>query len=76
MSGGSAEDLLLSSKTIPEAAVAVIMNHSLKGLEYMHSHGQAHRDIKPANILITDEGLCKLCDLGVAVNLDETKSRY
>jgi tetratricopeptide (TPR) repeat protein/tRNA A-37 threonylcarbamoyl transferase component Bud32 len=35
-------------------------------LQYAHSQGVLHRDIKPENILITQEGISKLMDFGLA----------
>jgi tetratricopeptide (TPR) repeat protein len=35
-------------------------------LQYAHSQGVLHRDVKPENILITEEGIAKLMDFGLA----------
>ncbi|MCX7804176.1 MAG: serine/threonine protein kinase [Planctomycetota bacterium] len=39
-------------------------------LDHAARHGMVHRDIKPDNIMIAPGGVAKLCDLGLAKNLE------
>jgi serine/threonine protein kinase len=38
----------------------------------MHQRGMVHRDIKPGNVLVTEDGVAKLTDMGIARWADET----
>src|SRR5208282_2388255 len=51
-------------------AIHIILDIA-RALEHAHSRNIVHRDIKPDNILITQSGVSKLADLGLAKRTDE-----
>jgi serine/threonine-protein kinase len=42
-----------------------------RALEHIHARNFVHRDLKPDNILLTQSGLAKLADLGLAKCMDD-----
>jgi len=65
---GQSLDELLRARGAPlgvKDSLALI-NQVAEGLAYAHSRGVIHRDIKPANLMITDAGLVKIMDFGIA----------
>ena len=63
--GNSLHDVLQAkTKLDPEEATSFIL-HAARGLQCAHNAGMVHRDIKPANLLVNEEGLVKVADLGL-----------
>jgi len=63
--GQTLRELLDDSALTPRKAVDLTIQVAL-GLDAAHAKGIVHRDLKPDNLFITDEGLLKILDFGLA----------
>ena len=65
---GRTLEAILKERGAPFTAheALAIIGQAAEGLGYAHSMGVVHRDIKPANLMITNAGLLKIMDFGIA----------
>jgi predicted Ser/Thr protein kinase len=64
--GQTLESVLRAQRNLPLEEAVTIGEQVAGALDYAHRHGVVHRDIKPANILLTQEGIVKVTDFGIA----------
>ncbi len=70
-----AEVLHQHQKLDPRTAAGYALQ-AARGLRFAHRHGMVHRDVKPANLMLNDQGVVKVADLGLVktpelLDLDE-----
>lgn len=71
--GKPLRELLGQRKPLPTGQALAIARQVCDALVHMHEHGVVHRDLKPENVLLTEEGVVKIVDFGIA--LDESARR-
>ncbi|MEX1094428.1 MAG: serine/threonine-protein kinase [Planctomycetales bacterium] len=49
-----------------------IVKQAARALRHAYERGIVHRDIKPSNLLVSEDGIVKLADMGLARSVDET----
>ena len=55
---------------LPESEAIRLIGQVCEGLHRAHKQGLIHRDVKPDNILLTQEGVAKLTDLGLVKDVE------
>jgi eukaryotic-like serine/threonine-protein kinase len=59
-----ADHIKIEGKLDPESAVGFVLQ-AARGLNHAHERGMIHRDVKPDNLLLNDQGIVKVADLGL-----------
>jgi len=70
---GASLRTLLEGGRIPLTTAIDYACQALAALDYAHAHGVVHRDISPANMIITEDGILKLTDFGLAKSLKDIR---
>lgn len=69
--GESLDKMLISRGKLTPEETLYIAEGVLQALSFMHKKGIIHRDIKPSNIMISETGIVKVTDFGIARLADE-----
>lgn len=69
--GTDLHNLINKRNRIPVRRSLEIITQVTEALAHAYQQGIVHRDIKPANILIRQDGVVKLTDLGLARSIDD-----
>jgi serine/threonine protein kinase len=64
--GKTLRELLIESNQIDPQTIVEIVTQTALALRAAHKKHIYHRDIKPENVILTDEGLVKVLDFGLA----------
>ena len=75
LNGGSLLNFIDKNNDISESFSKYTLWNITKGLKLMHDANVIHRDIKSDNIVVSADGLIKICDFGFAKRLEAGNNR-
>jgi hypothetical protein len=72
--GGSLAQQLNGTPMPPRRATQLLLDLA-RSVQHAHEQGIVHRDLKPHNVLLTESGVAKITDFGLAKLLDAEQGR-
>jgi serine/threonine protein kinase len=73
LTGKTLADKIVRGQSMPITQAWSIIEGIGNALIYAHENNIVHRDIKPGNVIITDKGVVKVLDFGIASKINESE---
>ena len=65
-SGRTLKDYIRNSTATSRESILQLFKQLISGIRHIHQMGLIHRDVKPANIFLSEDGILKIGDFGLA----------